>query len=994
EGRIYVVNHGRSIGTAPTPSPGPPPTREPSLAPGQSATPEPAATDGVLVFAPRSFGFERAHPIPGVGDVASGPAGTFVSRELEILPLDRPDRPLYALPFPDRPRAPAEGPRLSLEAPSGGGLAASLSHCYFQGLLRFDAPLTDPMPAAFGGIDRPLLAGPALPRRIAAGQGLNVLQGRFSTSRGPEGDIRYHPAESALESEPQSLQRWDVAGRLMDQLGVCAGDPEAPAATWARDVAADGERLYTLDPGFVRQRVGPHFPTWSHWSGSTGELGAPHYLEALDAVAGRVEYLDLGAGELIRLDAAGALVGRTPLRNFDGVGEGGFLPVDIALEAAGTRFLADAGAGRLRIDGPRESSWLALHDRPRRIASGADGQVFVLGRGGMVHRYDPQPDGRYALGAAWSLPDPESEALDIAADAGGRVYVSFARVEPLRSPAGGSTASLTRAGVWVFEPRPAPSSDLPPAGACVLAPDKRASPEVLDLGQSTEIQLRLTGACPGEAQAISLALVVDHSGSMAWNGALERAREAGIALLQRLDPGRDRLSLVGYAGDAELLSLADGDLAGAAAYLAALEPAGASQVSDAIDLARLAIADAPGRRAILVISDGGHRDDPTAAVAAARAAGIEVSAWVFRSDDFRGLTWAAALTGGDRDRVLLDPDAVRQADWLDQAQAWSIPDTLLESATLVDQLPDNMRYVEGSARPNAVYDAASRSLTWRLGPLAAADALSLSFQVEPLEAGLWPTNAEAELRYRDGLGARGSLRFPLPEVRVRPAPPRAGTAFLPFLARRICRDPVRPLDLVLVVDTSQSMGAAGLDPGTKLGAAQAAAGDFVDRLDLARDRVAVVGFNETATVALGLSADRARIGLALSGLTLGAGTRIDAGLRAARGILQTEGRTDAGSVVILLTDGRHGGPAADPLLESDRLRRLGSLIYCIGLGDDLDPALLEAIASPPGSFLVSPDTAQLGEAYRAILERLACDSGGGSAASARPGRGALRRIGP
>ena len=986
EGRIYVVNHGRAGGASATPSPGPAPTRRPSRSPLQAATQAPATVEGVLVFAPRSFAFERAQPIPGVGDVASGPAGTFVSRELEILPLDDPAQPVYALPYPGLAGPSPDGPVLHLEVSNGGGLAASLWHCYFQGLLRFDPPLMSPEPDLFGSIDRPLLAGPALPRRIAAGTGLALLQGRFAMLARPDGSFSYHPAEAALTSEPQSLQRWDAAGRLIDQLGVCAGDPKAPAATWARDLAADGSLLYTLDPAFVRQRVGPHFPSWTHWAGSTGAPGAPHYLEALDAAAGRVAYLDLGARELITLDSAGRPAGQTPLATFETGANGRFLPLDIALDTAGRRFLADGGGRRLLIDGPQGPTWLDLHDRPRRIASGVDGQLFVLGRGGMVHRYDRQPDGGYALGAAWSLPEPESEPLDIAADEQGRVYVSFARSELLRSPEGGSVASLTRAGTWVFEPRPAPPFDPPSPGACVLAPDKLAWPEALELGQSTEIQLRLTGACPGRAQPISLALVVDHSRSMRWDGAIERVREAGIELLQGLDPERDRLSLIGYADGGALLGLASDDLAGAAASLAALEPAGDSRVADAIDLARLAVADAPGRRVILVLSDGGHHDDPGPAVEQALAAGIELSAWVFRNDDFRGLTWAAALTGGRREQVLLDPDAAARAAWLDQARAWSTPSRLLESATLVDRLPANMRYLAGSARPGADFDPAARSLTWRLAALAAGDALSLSYRVEPLEPGRWPTNVEADIAYRDALGSIGRLRFPVPAVLVRPPAAPAARAYLPFLSRRVCRDPARPLDLVLLLDTSQSMGAAGLGPGTKLGAAQAAAGAFVDLLALERDRVAVLGFSETAVVALGLSADRDRIGLALSGLTLGSGTRIDAGLRAARGVLRTEGRPGAGPVVILLTDGRQGGPASEVRLESDQLRGLGSLIYCIGLGSDLDRELLEAIASPPGSFLVSPSEAELGDAYRAILERLACDSGRGAVRPAPAGR--------
>ena len=147
-----------------------------------------------------------------------------------------------------------------------------------------------------------------------------------------------------------------------------------------------------------------------------------------------------------------------------------------------------------------------------------------------------------------------------------------------------------------------------------------------------------------------------------------------------------------------------------------------------------------------------------------------------------------------------------------------------------------------------------------------------------------------------------------------------------------------------------------------------------DLLELGRDRVAVIGFSEHSTVALGLSAERARIAAALGGLTSSPGTRLDLGLQASRAVLQGDGRPGARAVVILLTDGFHAGPAIDVLVEAELLGRVGSLLYSIGLGAEIDRDLLEAIARPKGAFYASPSTEDLGAIYRAILERVTCDA--------------------
>ena len=90
-----------------------------------------------------------------------------------------------------------------------------------------------------------------------------------------------------------------------------------------------------------------------------------------------------------------------------------------------------------------------------------------------------------------------------------------------------------------------------------------------------------------------------------------------------------------------------------------------------------------------------------------------------------------------------------------------------------------------------------------------------------------------------------------------------------------------------------------------------AARAFLGLLSLPGDRAAVVGFNAEATVAQGMTGDRAALEAALAALPRQPGTRIDLGLAEARRILGSTNRGGNLPIVILLTDGRPAEGTAD-----------------------------------------------------------------------------------
>lgn len=212
-----------------------------------------------------------------------------------------------------------------------------------------------------------------------------------------------------------------------------------------------------------------------------------------------------------------------------------------------------------------------------------------------------------------------------------------------------------------------------------------------------------------------------------------------------------------------------------------------------------------------------------------------------------------------------------------------------------------------------------------------------------------------------------ATRTPSPEATPSPAIRRA---FLPVLYRAHCLASTRvPADIALLLDTSSSMS------GGKLAAAVRAAGSFLEQVNLPRDHVAVLTFNSQARLEAGLTGSQGSLALALAAPRTGQGTRIDRGLEAALAELTgPRARSEALPVLILLTDGRpDGGSEASTRAAASAARGAGITLFTIGLGGDVDAALLRELAGGPARYLYAPDEAALEGIYRSLALELPCD---------------------
>jgi Ca-activated chloride channel homolog len=216
--------------------------------------------------------------------------------------------------------------------------------------------------------------------------------------------------------------------------------------------------------------------------------------------------------------------------------------------------------------------------------------------------------------------------------------------------------------------------------------------------------------------------------------------------------------------------------------------------------------------------------------------------------------------------------------------------------------------------------------------------------------------------------------------------------------------PKEEATVVLVMDTSRSMAARDVKP-TRLGAAESAAGTFLDKVP-DRFRIAIVSFSTKAEVVLPPTADRDAARNALAQLRLGSGTAIGdaivkaltlvspqpaaAGQQATPPQSATPAAAATPASILVLSDGAQTAGGVTPVEAARRASQLKVPVSTIALGTrdatvevPLPGGLKQLVAVPPdpqslrriaqatsGRFFEAPTAADLDQVYKELGSRL------------------------
>jgi uncharacterized protein YegL len=483
-----------------------------------------------------------------------------------------------------------------------------------------------------------------------------------------------------------------------------------------------------------------------------------------------------------------------------------------------------------------------------------------------------------------------------------------------------------------------PARAQPEPTACVAHPSKIAAPSEIALGDTIRVTLTLTADCPPEVAPIDVALVLDVSGSMENERKLENAKVAADTFVDAMDLALSRVGLVTFNHRAGIrVPLVGGaEVRRIHSAIEGLIAGGQTNISAAIDIAHQMLRDADrgDHQAMVVLTDGfntvsGAEPVPDAA-ARVKGDGITVATFCAGGQCDPGLLPAASLP-----ELYFDvPDTTRLPElYRDLAGALQV--NTVTTLTIRDEIPDNMRYIDGSAAPvpARVGRAPGAYLEWDFA--GGIPSGGISYRLEPLELGVHPTNVVATGMFTDRRGRGGEAVFPVPQVKVNPPP------CIP-----------QSLDVYFLIDDSNCLYGAVLNGRPSLEAIRMGAERVLDQLRLGRDRGAVIAFGDTAVLLQPLTTDRQAILDAVMKVAMrDDAARLDlAYAKTRRELGGPLFRSTAQVATVFVTDGPMM-PSLDMADQQARLlRQLGVVNYGIGIGDLAQHALLRSVCEPGGYY--------------------------------------------
>lgn len=568
-------------------------------------------------------------------------------------------------------------------------------------------------------------------------------------------------------------------------------------------------------------------------------------------------------------------------------------------------------------------------------------------------------------------------------------------------------------------------SDLDPETRLPLS-TRVISPSAIRLCDTATVSLTARVSC--EASPLHIFLNIDKSGSMVGQP-MNDAKAAARALVDTLEMDENPQTQVGLVShgiqpnrDVRLTNNA-GTVKGGIGRLGA---GGEDNLPAAITMAANELVQARSDTSVepvdvmVILSDAGQTFPPQEAVRAARQA---------RGRDI--LIVAVCLDNGSSDcpamrqmasspQYFFESRGTSGLTRIFRQIAEEVRDIRLRSLTVEETLPEGLSYIEGSAVPEADYDAGSRKLTWSYQFVGGAG-LPMGYQVRPSAITTYTVAEKSLVTYRDSRNRLGRIAMPTAVLTVpidcldpgiitpTPTPTDPPTAtptptdtptptptdtpsptptatptntptpppsiYLPILNLSRCLDRDRPAEIALVIDASTSMSTFTSAGRTRLQAAQEGARAFVDRMR-AVDRVALFSFNDSVQHLTPLTDDREALKAAIDGIQLAPFTRIDLALDAAAAELGGGAvRPEAKRVIVLLTDGEPTNTTPAAVRAAAERARAGTTVFTIGVGPSVDPALMVDVAGAAERYFPVADAESLASIYTRIAEKIACEGG-------------------
>ncbi len=489
---------------------------------------------------------------------------------------------------------------------------------------------------------------------------------------------------------------------------------------------------------------------------------------------------------------------------------------------------------------------------------------------------------------------------------------------------------------------------------CHMLGSASADPPAATLGDVITSTLVLATDCPAVARDVDVVLAFDQSSSMQGLPA-DAMTEAAESFLDRIDLSRSRVAVIGFSSDVEVRTDLTSDRDVLLAAVQDMTFYGDTALEKALDTSRgiLRARRPTALPAVVLLTDGKVRDEPVAAAAFAKAAGIRIALVCFSPDQ-------------DCDQEVFDVassqylffarDGAELIDAYDTlGQYLSAPDIERLSVTHVPS--DALEYTGAPGHKSAPLVSPAGQLVWnRADPLLGRTILQ--YPLHARGVGDWPLAEDIVAFWVDSAGGAGGVRVSVPRVPLAaPAPEgpctsesnRSAEPTDPSLGDMVtvttildvaCPPSRAKIDVVFAIDHSFSMGTLN-----RLDNAVAAVESFLDEVSAANVWTGLVAFNEGITDQVTLGEDPDRVLSVLQGLRADGSTDIGRAIDASAELLAA-GRPNSERVMVVLTDGENS-PSGVPILEAaGRAVEAGILLVAVCAGGRCEPELEQAASGP------------------------------------------------